>query len=170
MLAKFLKGLAWGAATVALAVVACLVYLNVADLSVHKARIEEAATETLGHDVRIEGGLSVTFGRMSSLGAQDLRITNPEWASQPQLLAVGSLEIDLDLWALLFGRVVVERLHATETDLRVEFDAEGRSNWDSGPGAQDQDHRDGADDPIVLQDVRLNALSIHVGDAGSGAA
>ncbi len=88
-----------------------------------------------GRSLTIAGEVSPSFYPIIGATARNITIGNPEWASDTALLQAESLDIGLNLMALIGGDIQIERviLQSPVIDLRRAED--GRATWDVRVGA-----------------------------------
>ena len=110
--------------------VASLLYLNFADLSVYRGTAEKALSELLGRELSIAGPFEPEFGLRSSLVAGDIKLANPGWCSDPTMVHIDHFSITVDLWSLVSGPVVLHELEVRGVRVLLETDSDGRSNWE----------------------------------------
>lgn len=91
--------------------------------------INRYVSEQLGRRFEITQHLSVHVGRTTTVRAQGVEIANPEWAHDPYLLKATAAEFDINLLALLFGKVVLPRIALTEPKAGLEIEPDGRRTW-----------------------------------------
>ncbi len=112
-----------------LAVLAALVVLALFDWSWLKGPLERRVTAALGREFEIRGPLDVDLSLHPRITARDLRLANPDWASDGPMLAVERAEVVVDLRALLHRRVVLTEVSITKPVLRLETRPDGPPNW-----------------------------------------
>jgi AsmA family protein len=84
-----------------------------------------------GHEVRIDGNLKVDlFTWQPRIDAAGIYVGNPAWADRPQAARIEDLKVEVRLWPLVFGRLVVPLVSIDHPDVLVVRDASGRTNWD----------------------------------------
>lgn len=139
--------------------VAALLYLNFADLSVYRGTAEDALSDLLGRELSIAGPFEPEFGLRSSLVAGDIKLANPGWCSDPTMVHVDHFAITVDLWSLVSGPVVVHDLEVRGVRVLLETDSDGRSNWED---AEDTE----ADEvlAIVLEHVGIEEFVVEYRD------
>ncbi len=127
-----LKIALWVAGVTLLLAIGLFLYLRSADLSVYQQPIEEALSNAVGHEVRIDGLFQLEFGGLTMLTAEQVSITNPDWADDPVLLRIGHISTTVDLWSLVNGPVIVQVLKLRDIDIQLHRDEAANSNWDTG--------------------------------------
>ncbi len=88
--------------------------------------------EMTGRELTIAGSVRPTFWPVLGVSAQDVTLANADWSKEGPMLTARSLEISLDLTALVGGEVRVTGLDLIEPRLVLERTADGRGNWDFG--------------------------------------
>ncbi len=94
-----------------------------------KGPLERRASAKLGRAVEIAGPLDVDLSLHPRITVQDLRLANPDWASDGPMLAIQRAEVVVDLRALLHGRLVLPEVSITKPMLRLETRPDGPPNW-----------------------------------------
>lgn len=113
---------------------------------------ERQLAEELHAPVSI-GGLSRTelFSFTPEIVVSDVRIGQPKWAGEGDLLRLSRATARVPIFSLLRGSPDIRSLQLSGMTLALVRDQDGRGNWE---GQLREDERDGGDRP------RLNALSI----------
>ncbi len=109
--------------------VLAIVYLMVADLGFLKPRVEAIVSEATGREFRIDGDLSVKVLPSPRVVVEDATLSNPSWATEPEMVRVGHFSTSVGLWSLLSGPVVVHELNVSDVTVDLEANAEGDASW-----------------------------------------
>ncbi len=88
--------------------------------------------EMTGRELTIAGSVRPTIWPVLGVSAQDVTLANADWSKEGPMLTARSLEISLDLMALVGGEVRVSGLDLIGPRLVLERAADGRGNWDFG--------------------------------------
>jgi hypothetical protein len=72
----------------------------------------------------------ITLWNGIGIRLERLTFGSPPGFAQEPMLSVGTLDIKARFWPLLSGRVVIDRIVLAEPYVLVEFDGDGRSNFD----------------------------------------
>jgi len=83
----------------------------------------------LGQDIHVKGDLKVSIGRNLRITFNDLVVENPDWATQPDMARIQKGEIELRLWPLITGDLVVPHLLVDGAELNFEIAADGQESW-----------------------------------------
>ncbi|MEM9304037.1 MAG: hypothetical protein AAGE01_18125, partial [Pseudomonadota bacterium] len=105
-----------------------LIWLFNADLGFLKPRVEMLLSEQTGRAVTIDR-LEIHLGSQTSIRARGITVSNPSWAQQPVLLAVGALDTAIDLRSFFGETPVVEALAIGDVQLWLEESAAGERTW-----------------------------------------
>ncbi len=104
-------------------------WLWTADLGVFKPQFERFVTERTGREFSIDGNFYVDLARHSSVIAEDLHFQNAEWADQADMVSVGRIEVQLDLWSLFKGPIVIELIDVDDASVSLVNPEDGDPNW-----------------------------------------
>ena len=114
----------------AAAVAAGYAYLRSQDPTMLRDQLADSLATALGREVTIDGALEFRLQPLPAVAVTGLRIGNPDWARQEQLLTVDRLDLVPSIPALLRGRVVIHRLELDGLEatrrLREREDRQGR--------------------------------------------
>lgn len=118
--------------------------------------IEQLVLQRTGRVLKIDGDLRLQPGwPLLGVQVQRLRFANPAWARQPQMVAVDTAQAQLDLRALLRGRVLLPQVQVGQPVVMLERAADGRRSW-----LLDRDQRDAG------SAVQIGRLTLHQGTLG----
>ncbi len=128
-------------AFVALIVIA-IVVIATYDWNRLKPMINDKVSQAIGRPFVIQGNLGVTWRREPDAGwlasivpwpeleARDIRVANPQWASQPQFAQLDALRFRVAPLPLIAHRIKVPMLQLDHPVLTLERDKDGRATWD----------------------------------------
>lgn len=121
-----------GVAGVVLLLVAGLgVALATLDFGRFAGPVAAQVERVTGRALAFEGEVSLRLLPRPSLSLRDVVLANAPGGSRPQMLRIGRLEAELELWPLVVQRRLhIVKLVARDADLLLERDAEGRGNWE----------------------------------------
>jgi uncharacterized protein involved in outer membrane biogenesis len=110
-------------------VVALIAVVLTIDLGRFKPEVESLASDLVGREIRIDGELSPSLGAEIRVVAGGVRIVNPEWAADDDLLRAGKLDVSLDLRSLLSGRYLLNNIEIDDLVVALEQNEDGANNW-----------------------------------------
>ena len=152
-----------------------LATLNFVDLDRYKGTLENQISKITGRDFSIEGDSELSISLQPRVLLRDVRLQNAPWGSQPEMLRIGQVELQMALLPLLKNRIEVTRLIVSELDVVVANSEDGQSNWSLGDGktatekAPVSDAR-GPQTEFMLNEVHIeNARISYQGDANNPA-
>jgi uncharacterized protein involved in outer membrane biogenesis len=157
----------------ALLLVAALV--GVAELAVRLVRverlrgpIEQLLRERLDLEVTLAGDLQLSLLPGLHLEAGDVRVSNLPGRPSPLLFRAGAIELRLDPWLLLASRLIeIRGLRATDVELHIEPDAEGRFELPPGLEAPEDEPAPGEEMTLTVGDLSFEDIRVHY-RAGAG--
>ena len=121
----------WGVVTavaLALATVLAVAY----DDNWLKAPIERRVAAVTGRHFDIGGDLDVSLGRAIGVDAVGVSLGNADWAKNPVMARARRVQVDIDPWPLLRGRLDVTRIALDKPELLLERNTRGEANWRFG--------------------------------------
>lgn len=149
---------------VVLGVVASALLYRGVSLGFASALIERQAAQLLGRQVTVGEPIYLQIRSDITLSAGDIRISNPAWAGDEDLLQAKSLRLIVNLRSLLSRPVIVEDLLLKDTTASLAVDENGNSNL---PGIAGEEHTETphADPgqhplPVVLRHAQIDNLRV----------
>ncbi|RLE18564.1 MAG: hypothetical protein DRJ65_21265, partial [Acidobacteria bacterium] len=140
-----------------------LLYLNFADLGGWRDTVADLVSKSLGREMVINGIFEPEIGLTTSVAAGNITLANAEWGSQPAMLSIDHLELEVNLLSLFFRPIRIERLEADGVQVMLETDVEGRSNWALGTGNENG----GDPSPLELAVGKINLTDVEVISRGA---
>jgi len=161
----FAKIAAWTAAVLVALVVALLLYLRNADLSLYQGQIQTLLSDAIGQQVEFGGRFELHFGRTSEVTAENVTLTNPRLGTDADLLRVGRFAVSANTWSLVRGPIVIEDLRIDSVDLKIVRSPDGSSNWDT-PFKEPAEESPGDFEPnrLVVKNAKLADFALTVSD------
>ena len=147
-------------AALAVAVVALLILF---DWNWLKGPLESQISSRLGRPFQIAGDLEVDLGLRPRITVEEVRLANPDWASDEPMVAVERAEFVVDLPALWRGRIVLPEVNVSAPALRLETRPDGPPNWQLKQGPDEG--------PPTLPEIgrlQIAEASVHYLDHGVG--
>lgn len=132
------------------------------------ARVKEAT----GRELRLDGPMRLTFLPRIELSLFDVGFSNPPGKGGGEMVTLKELELVLQVWPLLSGEVMVDRVELESPVVSLEVDAAGRPNWlfDTSSAPATAPVPSGGDGLVHLDfsDVRLEHGTIRYTDRRTG--
>ncbi len=98
-------------------------------VDVFRGRIVALVKQSTGRDLKIAGPVTLSLVPTLALQADDVTLSNAPGGMAVDMARLKSLQIDLKLFPLLRGMVVVDRLVLVAPAIALEVDTDGRPNW-----------------------------------------
>lgn len=114
-----------------------------------------------GRDLKISGPVSLSFFPGISVSAERLSLSNATWASNPEMLTLNRIDLNIKMLPLLSKRIEVGSVKLAGLDLHLQKNASGKVNWDmstgspntSGPSSDNADTSSVGDNLIYMDSV-----------------
>ena len=119
-------------------VVGGYVFLKNFDLNKYKSLAEEIAYNQTGRKLVIAGDASLGISLVPTLVINDISFANPEWAKNPQMAEIGTLELKFSLLPLLKKQIVVDKAVVSDAEIYLETTADGKNSWTFTPAATEE--------------------------------
>ena len=119
--------------------------------------IEHPLSRLAGHQINIDGRLSVRWGAPTRITAERLRVANAGWGSQPDMLVAERVQVEFFPAGFLFARRHLPSIAADRALLLLERSRSGEDNWSSVLRLAASGGHGGAPtiERLVLRDSRL---------------
>ncbi len=111
-----------------LLIAAAYTILSGYDFNKLKPRIERAAYEATGRELKLKGDIGLKIGLTPTIVVEDVSLQNAKWGSRPTAISIKRFEVQVALLPLLGGNIDVKRLIIIEPDILLENNAKGESN------------------------------------------
>jgi uncharacterized protein involved in outer membrane biogenesis len=89
--------------------------------------------ESTGRDLKITGPVSLSVFPGISVRAEQVSLSNTSWSSNPNLLTLKQIELDIRLLPLLKGSVEISRIGLQGLELNLQTNKAGEGNWNLTP-------------------------------------
>jgi uncharacterized protein involved in outer membrane biogenesis len=116
-------------------VVTALVLVMVAGLAIAyddnwlKTPIERRVSAVTGRQFDIAGDLDVSLGSALTVAADGVALGNARWSRDPVMARVRRVQIEIDPWPLLRGRLDIRSIALDRPELLLERNRQGKANW-----------------------------------------
>ena len=146
-----------------------VLYVAFGDLGRHKARIEAFVSQTLGRPFAIDGPLKIRLLPVIDVSAEGVRLGNVPGGSQPQMLEIGKVAVQIGFWSLISGPPDVRSFELSDASVLLENGPDGKSNWIMGtPKAEEETEAEdeanakggAAEVPVVIRSAHLSNVRV----------
>lgn len=125
-----IKPLLWLLSGISLLLLLLVALLFLVDVNLYRTQIEQHVSAAFGREIFLDGPLILEPSLTPRFVVNGLTISNPEWASRPNLATVDKFDIRVSLLPLLMdGRLEIISLDFHGVDLLLETAAEGANNF-----------------------------------------
>lgn len=114
------------AGVVAVALVAGVMF---SDWNMLKPYAERHLSKASGRSVSLAGDVKVALSLTPRVHIDHVRIANPPWAREKQMLDADAVEVTIDLRRLWVGEYYLPDVTLTRPRLALEISSDGRHNW-----------------------------------------
>ena len=101
-------------------------------VEIYRGRIETAAATATGRPLKIEGPVRLTIFPHFGLKAQQVTLANVPGGKATVMLAVGDIDLSLQLLPLLTGKIALDKIILSQPTIALEVDPDGNPNWKFG--------------------------------------
>ena len=129
-------------------------------------KIAETVKAETGRELSVDE-VAVTVAPWPALVLSQVRFANAPWGSQPWLAQVGRVSAELDVLALLSGRLRIRHVVLTDAALLLETDARGAGNWVMGSAGAS---KPASPEALVIEKLTLQSLAFTYRDGTTGKA
>jgi len=125
--------LIWVGAFFGVIAIAAVIVVATLDWNKAKPYISAGISMATGRQLSINGDLQVDLGWISRVRASQIQFENAQWSKQPQMVEVGFVDVQVDLWQLLTKfRLILPNVTVSQPKVFLETNAEGSPNWELG--------------------------------------
>ncbi|MGH6898481.1 MAG: AsmA family protein [Geminicoccaceae bacterium] len=125
------------AAAILFVVAAGTVLLATMDDADYRRLASYLVERATGRTLVVDGRFAVHLSLRPALVMSKARVTNPPWASGPNLAEIGHMEVQVALRPLLSRTLLIERLILEDATFALERSADGAASWTTGSGGRD---------------------------------
>lgn len=124
------RALIWAGSVFGVVAIAAVVFVSTLDANKAKMYISAGVSKATGRNLSIAGDLEVDLGWVPRVRVSDIQFENAGWSSHPQMVEVGLVDVQIDLWQLLKWRLVLPTVSLSKVKVILEKNAEGSANWE----------------------------------------
>lgn len=154
---------AWrGLLSLALFTLAVIIFLVIFDWNWFRGPLARVASYKLNRQVGILGDLDVhPWSLTPSAEVHDVTVAQPPQLYKGEMAKVGTIAVRVQLLPLFRGKQVIERVVATDANVRLKRDIEGKNNWQFG----DPTKRGQPTKLPMIQHFIVDNAHVHLDDA-----
>jgi uncharacterized protein involved in outer membrane biogenesis len=124
------RALIWLSSVFGIIALAAAIFFSTLDQNKAKKYISAGVSKATGRELSINGDLKLDLGWISRVSASQIEFENAQWSKHPQMVEIGLLDVQIDLWQLLSQfRVVLPTVTISQPKVILEKNAEGAANW-----------------------------------------
>ena len=105
-------------------------YLNTYDYNRLKPLVARRVEEATGRKLTLGGTVNLAIGFSPALVVTQVALANVSWGSQPQMIEIEKLQVQVRLLPLLLKNVEVKHIHLAGVKVLLETGPDNRNNWD----------------------------------------
>ena len=108
------------------------VFVRNFDLNRYKPYIENIVYNATGRTLKMEGDAKLAISLVPTVEINNVSLSNPEWAQNPNMAEMSKLDVKFAVMPLLEKRIVIDKLILHGTKVYLEKSATGENNWTFG--------------------------------------
>ena len=105
-------------------------YLNTYDYNRLKPLVARRVEDATGRKLTLGGTVNLAIGFSPALVVTQVALANVSWGSQPQMIEIEKLQVQVRLLPLLLKNVEVKHIHLAGVKVLLETGPDNRNNWD----------------------------------------
>lgn len=115
---------------VVLVVGAAVVLPQFISVDTYKDRLIAEVKSATGRDLKISGPVHLSVLPHLAIAAEQVSFSNAAGAQSKDMMTLGSLQVEVELFPLIKETVVVDRFVLKDPVIALEVDKQGKPNWD----------------------------------------
>ena len=105
------------------------VFVRNFDLNRYKPYIEDIVFNATGRVLKMEGNAQLAISLVPTVEINNVSLSNPTWAKNPNMAEMDKLEIKFAIMPLLKKQIVIDKLILHGTKIYLEKSYDGKANW-----------------------------------------
>jgi uncharacterized protein involved in outer membrane biogenesis len=126
-----------------------------------KSQVSRIALAQTGRELNIDGLLDLDIGKRTRLQAEGIRFQNADWATEPEMVRLGRLDVTVDIPSLFDELPFIPDISIEDCEIVLVENDQGEANWDILPAADTDLHPQ----PIVVEPPAPEGLPVQLQDA-----
>lgn len=120
----------WVGSVFGILVIAAGIFVSTLEWNDLKKYASAGVSKATGRHLSINGDLDVDLGWISRVRASQIQFENASWSKHPQMVEVGLVDVQIDLWQMLKWRLVLPEVIVSQAKVILEKNPEGSANWE----------------------------------------
>ena len=158
---RWKKAVTIGVVAIVILIAAGYVYLKTYDYNKLKPLVSQLVEEATGRKLSLGGTVDVKFGFAPALVVMDMALANVSWGSQPQMVEIERLQVQVRMLSLLFKDVAIKNISLSGVKVLLEKGPDSQGNWDF-PAESNSTGIIGAFKPTSLEVNRVSIENLHL--------
>jgi uncharacterized protein involved in outer membrane biogenesis len=158
---RWKKAVTIGVVAIVILIAAGYVYLKTYDYNKLKPLVSQLVEEATGRKLSLGGTVDVKFGFAPALVVTDMALANVSWGSQPQMVEIERLQVQVRMLPLLFKDVAIKNISLSGVKVLLEKGPDSQGNWDF-PAESNSTGIIGAFKPTALEVNRVSIENLHL--------
>ena len=100
------------------------------DWNAYKPQIAAAVKDALGRELRVAGDIKLSILPSPALSVQRVSLENIKGADNREMVAFDEIEVNVDISALLQGKIAVKSVRLVRPVIALEITKDGDASWD----------------------------------------
>lgn len=116
-----------------------------------------------GRDLKITGPVSLSFFPGISVAAEGLSLSNASWASDPEMLTLKRIDLNIKTLPLLSKRIEIGSVKLAGLELFLQKNGAGKANWDfsaDASGDPSAANNNAGSSPVSDNSISMESVSI----------
>ena len=149
-----------GVLVIVIMIAAVYVYLNTYDYNKLKPRIARMVEDATGGKLSLGGEVNLEFGFAPVLVVTSVALANVSWGSQPQMIEIEKLQVQVRLLPLLFKDLDIKYIRLAGVKVLLETGPKAQDNWDFLAGSNSTGSI-GLFKPTAIEVNRVSIENLH---------
>ena len=95
--------------------------------------LSSSVKDATGRELKITGPVTLNLFPTISVKAEQVSLSNTSWASNPNMLTLKQIELDIRLFPLLKGSIEISRVGVRGLEANLQTNKSGEGNWNLTP-------------------------------------
>ncbi len=138
-----------------------------------KSFLNNQTQSAIGRELRINSNFHWQLIPQVRIRAEDVQLANADWAKEPIMLRLGSVELHLALWSLLQSKAEIAKLTVSDAQIVLETSQSGQNNWEfadsqTESNSTDRSRQSSSFQGLLAQNIAIRRTQIIINDQQRG--